>query len=93
MLRLIRGLFRRRVPIRALSDAAEMRLKNQRFLGKRQESERWEGRMRKLVASLQSRAGALEKGEIGASDRAGGLRQAAVDLEEAIEDLTTKREG
>lgn len=82
MLRLIRGLFRRRVPIRIRADAAEMRLKNQRSLGKRTESQRWEKRMRELAEIFHRRSGTQ-----------GAFTQAALDLEEAIDDLTTKREG
>jgi hypothetical protein len=80
MLRLIRGLFRPRVPVRICVDAAEMRLKNQRALGKKTESERWEARMRSLAAEWKRR-------------HTEGLGQAAIDLEEAIDDLTKKREG
>lgn len=84
MLRLFRGLFRRKVPIRIRVDAAEMRLKNQRFLGKQKESERWEKRMRALVERWRA---------LHAIEVPGTYRGAAIDLEEAIDDLTARREG
>lgn len=84
MLRLIRGLFRRKATVGIRVDAAEVRLKNLRAIITRAERERWEKRMRELVDRWQA---SRERGFPGT------FQQASIDLDEAIDDLTAKREG
>lgn len=62
------------IPAKVVADAAEQRLKNMHARGRLAEAEKWEKRLRDLADSF----------------RAHGHAQAAIDLEEVVDELAGK---